>query len=244
MIKNKKTILKQISIVLLIIIQAALFAQERPGTFVFNINTEDMKVNIEPIDSILWLDEVNRIKIKVNGDAKFFCADLKGGKITRSGDIHKVTVTEGTTALLSVYVKDIDDSVRIATTKPYKIMKRPDPQALVCGVRSDSVLEKTELLDVAMLFAVQREPKQLIHEVKSFRLIWFNKTTKTLDTLATNGFVLTLEMRRAIQRAEQGDVLFFDKIFYTSEQGVLKELDPVRIFLIDTPRFRENYERK
>lgn len=189
-------------------------------------------VTVEPKGDELFIGRQNKLKIKISGKGKIDKIVLDGGTITGKDSIYIAQVTKGTKAILSVYEKTSNGNSKLIYTKPYRIFKIPEPIVMVDDVRSDSVINKQTITAVGRLSA-RMENTGVRLKILSFNMQMAN--SGTMDTLRAQGNSLTRNMRKIIDKAKDGSLVYFDSIQCVMPDSTIKILNPIRIYIKEEP---------
>ncbi|HXC06727.1 MAG TPA: hypothetical protein VNZ86_18345 [Bacteroidia bacterium] len=235
---NRKV--KALTGLLLILFASVLHGQQRDSTIVtFRVTRSAVTYEVFPKDSILWGNQENKIQIRAHGKKRTAYVMLEGGHLAavRNNDsLYTATVNDTVvTALLSIREKMADGGSRLVFSKPYRIKRIPPPVLYVCGVKTDSVIDKQQLIVEDLLYARSEQYKfRLI--IESFDMIVLSEKGESRFHSVNNHF--TLEQRREIHKLVPGNTLFFENIRCLMPSGEVKTLKPVQIFIDDTNKYK------
>ena len=223
-------------VVLLSVIMCLTNVRAQNNTFTFKVRNPRSEVVVQHRDSVLYTDHNNVLKIKVTGKNKLGPVHLQGGKLRRYRSSFLATVEEGLQAVLTVYVIKPNGELELGLSKIYPIVQLSDPVPHFGGVKSDSIIHRDDLLAKGTMYAkLTRFGGTAILPVVSYDMLIINDGR--VDTLSVNGGKLTIEMRRHIQTLRPGNPLSFMKIKCRMEDGEIRELGDMRLFVDCTPRY-------
>jgi hypothetical protein len=205
------------------------------STLVFKVRNPKMEVSIFPADTILWKGQKNQIKVRMGPGHKIGSVTLDNGTIRGADTSYVAHVKNGRTALLSVYERMPDNTLRLCLTKIYYIEKNPDPEVNVCGITADSVADKQDLILKNKIVATW-EAKNLVLPVLGFKMISLNKDGIS-DTLLSYNDEFTIDMRNRIHSMNEGSTIRFDEVICVMPSGKMKKLDPIQIFIAKTNKY-------
>jgi hypothetical protein len=210
-------------------------SSEGDSTLVFKVRNPQVEVKIVPEDTVLWTGQKNIIKVRITPGHKIGSVTLDNGTIRGNDTSYTAIVKNGKTAMLSVYERMPDNTLRLCASKLYWIQKNPDPVVNVCGITADSVADKQDLILKNKVIAVW-EQKNLILPVLGFRMISLNKNGNS-DTLVSYSEQFTIDMRNRIHDIPDGSVLTFDEVICLMPSGKMKKLGPIQIFVAKTNKY-------
>jgi hypothetical protein len=205
------------------------------STFIFKVRNPQAEVSIFPADTILWKGQKNLIRVRITPGHTIGSVTLDNGTIRGSDTSYTATVRNGRTALLSVYERLPNGTLRLCLTKLYYIEKNPEPEVNVCGITADSVADKQDLILTNKVMATW-EAKNLILPVLSFRMISLNKEGVS-DTLISYNDMFTPDMRNRIHSMNEGSTIRFEEVICMMPNGKMKKLDPIQIFIAKTNKY-------
>jgi len=208
------------------------------NTVVFQVAKKEFPVSIDPDTSILWISRTNHFKINIGDEGTIDRVTIDNGRVYRLDSSHfDFVVKEGASAVVSVYRRLPKGKSKLAATHKYDIRRVPNPVVYVAGVRSDSVIDRQQLIDNGRVKAkIEGFEKQFPVRVVSFRMISYNGTN--IDTLQARNNSLTIPMRRSIHRLNPGSVLYFDEVKCIGEDGKMYTARPAQVFLDETNQFK------
>ncbi|TND09551.1 MAG: hypothetical protein FD123_1142 [Bacteroidetes bacterium] len=192
-------------------------------------------VTVLPSRDILYTNEDNKIIVRYTGKYSVGKVQLLGGTVDKKTDsTYVLKVTGGTEAVLSVYEKMQNGTMRLALNKKYKIFSRPVPNVYLDGVKCDSVIDRFTLIASGRLHARSKYTGDK-YIIKSFNLVI---PGQKLDTLSAIGNQLTQDMKIAIDGLEKGKggMLIFRDIKCEMPTGEEKTLPVFRVYIIDGPK--------
>jgi len=217
-----------------------LLAQERDSAVVtFHVTGGQTQYEIFPKDSILWGGQENILRLVAKGKKKEAFLILSGGTMRLykgSDSLYTVIVDDTVTqALLSVREKTPDGKTRVAFTKPYRIKRVPPPVVYVCGVKSDSVIDRDQLIVQDFIYAQWVSPPfRLV--ITSFDMTFTKDGTDFVLHSSNNHF--TVEQRREIHKLRTGNMIYFDNIRCLMPKGEVIVLKPAQIYVDETNKYK------
>lgn len=187
-------------------------------------------------DTLLWTEKNNLISITELGGTQISKVFLEGGKIGIVKDsIYSAIVSEGTTAVLSVFEKDKQGKDKLISVKQYHIKSIPLPDIFVCGVKADSVIDKQQLLQFNEVTAYSKYFKTKV-PVLGFDVIFSSQTGG--DTLHSKNKNFTINMRNKIHLLKPGDVLQFTNIVCRTPDGKERRPEDLLIYIDETNKYK------
>lgn len=214
---------------------AVLLAQHE---VTFKVKSQKTVYTILPVDSFLWAHKPTKIILRTKGKKKAFHLTLINGTVTGKDSIFYLKVDSGAKTMLTVLEKLPNGKNKVAFSKTFTIKYIPEPVAYVCGIKSDSIIDKEQLLREDIIYAYSSYYKTKL-KILSFNFIYV--AGEKVDTLFTKGCHFDLVMRREINRLVPGNVVFFNKIQCQLPDGNIKELKPVTLYINDTRKYRVGY---
>jgi hypothetical protein len=199
-----------------------------------------------PKDSLLWGAELNGIRIHASGKKREAYAVLEGGMISRqpgNDSMYIATVKDTVvSALLCIFEKGMfpDEKARLVYTKPYRIKRVPPPVLYVCGVKTDSVIDKQQLIEDDLLYAKSTSSKSPLL-IESFDIIFVNGSSDRTLHSPSNHF--TIDQRKEIRLLKPGNVIYFENVRCVLPKGVIITLKPVQIYVDETNKYRVGYRK-
>ncbi len=229
---------KYFFIISYILLSVSARAQVKDATI--KIKKAKWDVRVRPADSILWIDKENHVEINVEGGSNYL-VNVKDGKIKHRGNKYTLNVfTEGA-EMLTVSEKLPNKKGKTIFTKLYQVKRIPDPVAFVCGVKSDSVIEKQQIINDNKVTAIHPFYKMEL-AVLGFDVI-FTFGGK-IDTLTSTNSHFTIDMRRRIYYLTSGSILYFENIYCAMPDGRIQKIKPFEIFVTETNKFKVGYRVK
>ncbi|HRG60239.1 MAG TPA: GldM family protein [Bacteroidia bacterium] len=219
----------------LLLCPVTLIAQHK---VTFKVSNQKTIYSILPADSVLWAHQPTKILLSIKGRKKDFHLTLINGTVTAKDNIYYLKVDSGVKTMLTVLEKLPNGKNKVAFSKTYTVKYIADPVAYVCGIKSDSIIDKEQLLRDDIIYAYSSYYKTRL-KVLSFNFIYV--AGERVDTLFTRGCHFNLVMRREINKLVPGNVVFFNKIQCQLPNGNIKELRPVTLYINDTKRYRVGY---
>jgi hypothetical protein len=199
-----------------------------------------------PKDSILWGGESNGIRIRASGKKRDAFVVLEGGAIKNfpgNDSMYTATVNDSAvSALLCILERGgtRGEKPLLVFSKPYVIKRIPPPVLYVCGVKTDSVIDKQQLIDENLLYAKSAASKSPLL-IESFDMIFVNGKEERILHSGDNHF--TIEQRKEIRMLTPGNVIYFEKIRCVLPKGAIITLKPVQIYVDETNKFRVGYRK-
>lgn len=218
------------------------FSQGKGGdsALVFKVRNPALLVKIIPDDSVLYIGQKNPITIRmIGGNHTIGMVTLEGGNLKGKDSSWIARVGKGKTAMLSVYEKMNDNSLRICFTKMYTIMKNPDPVVTVCGIPTDSFADKLDIIYGNKIEAFW-DKKSLEVPVLSFDMIFLNDDGNP-DTLHSYDEKFTIDMKNRIRLMREGSIITIDQVICLMPDGRKKKLDPASIFIARTNKYNVGF---
>ena len=206
---------------------------------VFKVRNPQMELSV-PGDSILWMGKANQIKIRISGAHKIGAVVLDNGRISGSDSSYVAYVNKGGSALLSIYERKSDSTLKLCFTKLYTIKKIPDPVVLVCGIGNDSVANKLDLVYKNKITALWKDYKMDL-PVVSFKMISFRNDLA--DTLVSHSDEFTIEMRNRIHQMQEGSMLYIVDAVCVMPDGDKKKLAPVEVYIAETNKYNVGFRK-
>jgi hypothetical protein len=143
------------------------------------------------------------------------------------------TVTQ---VLLSIREKLPDGKSKIVFTKPYRIRRIPPPVVYICVVKSDSVIDREQLI-VQDLVYVRSSSFSFRLVIESFDMLFTNSNGDVTLHSSNNHF--TIEQRREIYKLVPGSLVYFENIRCLMSKGETISLQPVQIYVEETNKYKE-----
>ena len=205
---------------------------------VFTVKQKEFKVMVEPDTNYLWVGETNPLTVRIGDGGVVDRVTIDNGRIFRLDSIHfQVVVKEGSNAVISIYRRLPGNKSTLVETRPYRLRRVPPPTLVVCGVRSDSVIDRQQLINQGQVEAYIEGMHDILPiTVISFRMISYDGTR--MDTLQCNGNRFTIPMRRQIQRLPAGTLLYFDEVQCLTKNGRTFKAKEAQLFLDETNKYR------
>jgi hypothetical protein len=111
----------------------------------FKVQGKVTGYEIFPSDSYLFLCNKNKIKITPKQKGTEFEVKITNGKLTKGTEegVYFIEALRPAPALLSIYEKKKDKSLKLAMNKPYTVI--PFPIVKIAGVKCDSAISRIQL---------------------------------------------------------------------------------------------------
>jgi hypothetical protein len=168
------------------------------------------QVNITSPDSVFWINRENIVNIQVKGGSNY-AIHINGGTIFQRSDHYFVNVKEEGAVTISVYEKLPGKKMRVLSTRLFPVKRIPLPRIFVCGVRSDSVIDKMQIINDNIITAYHPFYKVNLPVVGFDIIVISGKKTEKLNSI-NNHF--TIDMRRWIYGLKSGTLLYFENVYY------------------------------
>ncbi|MFI5149501.1 MAG: hypothetical protein ACHQRM_07175 [Bacteroidia bacterium] len=224
-----------------LLLSVPVVSAQAPDTVMvtFHVSKGLSTYEVFPKDSILWGGQENTIRVRAKGKKRNAYVILEGGRlkpVSKNDSMFVATVNDTVVvALLSIREKNADGTTRLAYTKPYRIKRIPPPVLYVCGVKTDSVIDKQQLIEEDLLYARSVQFKfRLV--IESFDMTFI--TEKGDKALHSSNNHFTIEQRREIHKLLPGNTISFDNIKCRMPSGEVQTLKPVQIYIDDTNKYR------
>lgn len=205
---------------------------------IFKVRGVKSAFSIFPDDTVIWAGKHKNIKLRTTDKKKRYILTLEGGQVRGQDSAYSLFINTGVSTVLTVYEKLPENRSRTVYSKRYHVKHIPDPVVYICGVKTDSVIDKEQLIREDLVYAHSEFHKTLVR-VKSFEIIVASGDKR--DTISTTGDRFNLEMRRRINNLVLGDVVYFEQIHCLLPDGTNKLLKPVMIFIDDTDKYKVGY---
>jgi len=209
------------------------FSQEPADTsrtFTFKVRNPKTEISIEEKDSVMYTDYDNELRIRVEGKNKLGPVVLEGGSILRNGNNFIAKLKEGNECVLVVYLIKPNGKLELGLSKIYSIVHLADPEPLIGGVKSDSIITKHELLEANSIYAkLTRFNKATTIKIVSFQMEILIDTT--VVSYKSMGEKFSPDMRRYIQLLKPGIPLNFTQIICMMPNGQPRKLRDMKIFV-------------
>jgi len=200
-----------------------------PGSVSNSKNT----YTVFPSDSVVWGEKANLVRVRVKGACPF-SVSYDGGRISGKDSVYIIQVDSSVSGLLTICEMSEGKS-KVVFTKPYKVNRIPPPYVLVCGVKTDSVIDKQQLINDNKVMAYSTYHKMHL-KVLSFDMIYVN--AGKFDTLSATTNHFTLEMRRRIMVLKPGNILYFENVKCVMPDRKIVALAPIQIFINETDKYK------
>lgn len=203
----------------------------------FKVRNPKMEIILEQQDSVMYTDHENKLRITVKGKNKLGAVVLEGGEISRIGNSFIATVKEGIESVLVVYIIKPNGKLELGLSKKYPIVHLSDPMPLIAGVKHDSIIVRSNLLEADFLYAAMtRFNKTTRIKILSFEMTVFRDTTEVNYKSAGDRF--SPEMRRYVQVLQPGIPLNFTQIICLMPNGKPRKLMDMRVFVDCSNKYR------
>lgn len=219
---------------LLLLIPPAVSAQSVEQIRVKKVKWE---VSITAADSIFRVGLENMVTIKVKGGDNY-AINVKGGTIAKQQDKYVVYAKEEGAVTVCVYEKLPDKKMRVLGSKLFMVKRVPPPQIMVCGVRTDSVIDRQQIIQDDIVTAYH--PFYKVHlPVVGFDVVFPNKDISDKLSSANNHF--TPDMRRRIYSLKPGTLLYFENVYYLLPDGRKEKAPGFQVFVAETNKYNVGY---
>lgn len=202
----------------------------------FNVSKPESQLIVTPEDSTFWLDKRNVLRIEiVEGKNEIAKVELSEGLVKRIGvGIYEAKFEKTGETVLRVIERKPNGKTQLAFSKPYKIIEKPKPEILVCGVAADSAVDLRHLLHVSEIQAVM-ETGDYKPAVLSFDMVDVLGGEEVVYSSRNNKF--TIHMKNAIRQMREGRTLIFRNIRVMLPDGTLFTKEEVEVFLIESNQY-------
>jgi hypothetical protein len=210
----------------------------------FHVRNSHSRYQVFPADSILWAEVDNPITIRAKGKKKEISVLLQGGQLKKApgnDSLFSARVDDTVSmALLTISERLEGGKLKLVYTKPYTIKRIAPPVLYVCGVKTDSVIDKQQLIEDDILYAKSERYKFKLL-IRSFDMI--NVKENSYDTLHSRNNHFSIEQRRQIYRLQPGNMLYFENILCQMPTGEVVKLRSVQLFVDETNKYKVGYRK-
>ncbi len=202
------------------------------GKYLYNFKVRNPKMIITILekDTVLYTDHKNKLKITITGKNKISHVELRGGSIKKSGDCYIVTVSEGSEAVLAVFIIKPNGKRELGASKTYPIIHLKDPESFFGDVRGDSIILREDLLKRDKMYALlNRFGRTYPLRIVSYEMVVFRDAL--MVPYPSYGNQLSPEMRRYIQVLQPGQPLYFENIYCQMPNGQVRKLKDMLLYV-------------
>jgi hypothetical protein len=195
----------------------------------FKVQGKVTGYEIFPSDSYLFLCNKNKIKITPKQKGTEFEVKITNGKLTKGSEegVYFIDALLPAPALLSIYEKKKDKSLKLAMNKPYTVI--PFPIVKIAGVKSDSAISRIQLA-AGNFYGEYKSSIQKV-KVSGFKMECF-KDGKFYEDSSSTGR-LTPSMLDYISKLKPGSMIFFKDFKFIGSDGTIKYIPVYRVFITE-----------
>lgn len=222
-------------IVLIAMIFSIIAISAQKETLTFKVSKPKSEARILTVDSVFMVKKNNPLVVEMTGKNTVFRVTALNGTVRRKPNNYFEVRFENTgETVIKVYEKKPDGTTRLGLTQAFKVVAPPLPDIFVCGVKSDSVIDKKHLIKVGELTAKLKNSR-INPAVMSFDMIL--PTDNGNDTLHINGSKFPIQVKNKLYEIKEGQVLIFENIRVLMPNREIAIVQEILVFIAKTDQY-------
>jgi hypothetical protein len=224
--------LNKIRILIAVMFVTAISASGQKETLTFNISKPKSELKLHTADSVFLIKKNNLLFVEVTGKNKVVRVTAINGIVRRKpNNFFEIRFKSPGETVIKVYEKTPDGVTQLGISEAFKVVGPPKPTVYVCGVKSDSVIDKKHLLKIAKLSA-ELKPSRIIPAIISYDII-----LPVGDTIHVEGAKFSVQLRNKLLDVDDGDVLTFININVLMPNRDVAVVQEVMVFIAKTDQY-------
>lgn len=222
----------KIQLVMAVILVTAISVSGQKETLTFKISKPKSEIKLHTADSVFHIKKTNPLLVEIGGKNKVFRVTALNGSVKRKPNNYFEIRFENTgETVIKVYEKTPDGTMRLGLTQAFKVVAPPQPTVYVCGVKSDSVIDRKHLLKVAKLNAELKDSR-VTPAILSYDII-----IPTGDTIHVKGEKFPIHLKNKLVEVDEGQVLLFMNIKVLMPDRRIATVQEVMVFIAKTDQY-------
>ena len=141
--------------------------------------------------------------------------------------------SEITKGMIRIYSQNEDGSKQLYKAISYDVVEPEMPTIYIGDIKADSVIDKRYLYEYAKLNAIYKGRKVRILSFKFCPIVNGRE-----DTLVSNSPLLTISMKKTVQKLPVGSSIFFKDVICLLPSGKTETVKSVRLFFAETNKYK------
>lgn len=224
--------LTKIQVLIAVIFITAISGFGQKETLTFKISKPKSELKLHTADSVFHIKKNNPLFVEVTGKNKVYRVTAINGSVKRRpNNYFEIRFDNPGETVIKVYEKTPDGTMRLGLSEAFKIVAPPKPTVYVCGVKSDSVIDKKHLIKVAELNAELKDSR-ITPAIMSFDII-----LPEADTIHVNGSKFPIQLKNKLLDVDEGQVLLFMNINVLMPDRSIATVQEVMVFIAKTDQY-------
>jgi len=217
-------------IAVMFITAIGVFGQKE--TLTFKVSKPKSELILYTTDSVFHIKKNNGLFVEVTGKNKVYRVTAINGTVRRKpNNFFEIRFDNPGETVVKVYEKTPDGTMRLGLSEAFKIAAPPKPTVYVCGVKSDSVIDKKHLIKIAKLNADLKDSR-ITPAIISYDIIM-----PLGDTIHVEGAKFPIGLKNKLYDVEEGQVLIFMNINVLMPSREVAIVQEVMVFIAKTDQY-------
>lgn len=227
------SLIKHIFLVVLTLSASTLYGQKE--TLTFKVSKPKSELRLLTADSVFMVKKTNPVVVEMTGKNTVFRVTALNGTVRRKpNNYFEIRFNNTGETVIKVYEKTPDGTTRLGLTQAFEVVAPPQPDIFVCGVKSDSVIDKKHLIKIGELTATLKKSR-INPAVMSYDMII--PTDNGNDTLHVNGSKFPIQVKNKLYEIKEGQVLIFENIKVLMPNREVAIVQEVLVFIAKTDQY-------
>jgi hypothetical protein len=224
--------LNKIRILIAVMLVTAISVSGQKETLTFKISKPKSELKLHTADSVFHIKKNNPLFVEVTGKNKVFRVTAINGVVRRKpNNFFEIRFNNPGETVIKVYEKTPKGKPQLGLSQAFKVVGPPKPTVYVCGVKSDSVIDKKHLLKIAKLSA-ELKTSRIIPAIISYDII-----IPIGDTIHVEGAKFPVQLKNKLLEVDEGDVLLFMNINVLMPSREVAVVQELMVFIAKTDQY-------
>ena len=210
----------------------AISVSGQKETLTFKISKPKSELKLHTADSVFHIKKNNPLFVEVTGKNKVYRVTAINGIVRRKpNNFFEIRFKTPGETVIKVYEKKPDGITQLGISEAFKVVGPPKPTVYVCGVKSDSVIDKKHLLKIAKLSA-ELKNSRIIPAIMSYDIV-----IPIGDTIHVEGAKFPVQLKNKLLEVDEGDVLLFMNINVLMPSREVAVVQELMVFIAKTDQY-------
>ena len=225
-------LLLKIQLVIVVISLTTIPVLAQKETLTFKVSKPKSELKLHTADSVFHIKKMNPLYVEVTGKNTVYRVTALNGTVRRNpNNSFEIRFKNKGETVVKVYEKTPDGTLRLGITKAFKVVGPPQPTVYVCGVKSDSVIDKKHLVNVASLNAELKDSR-ITPAILSFDIV-----IPAGDTIHVEGEKFPVQLKNKLLEVDEGQILLFLNIKVLMPSREIATVQEVLVFVAKTDQY-------
>jgi len=198
----------------------------------FKVSKPKSEIKLHTSDSVFHINKNNPLFVEITGKNKVYRVTAINGTVKRKpNNYFEIRFENPGETVIKVFEKTPNGKMQLGLSEAFKVVSPPKPKVFVCGVKSDSVIDRKHLIKVAELNA-ELKNSRITPAIMSFDIILPDN-----DTIHVVGAKFPVQLKNRLLEIEEGQVLTFINIKVLMPNREIAIVQEVMVFIAKTDQY-------